>query len=209
MASSVMMFREMYPNSREFEIHSFEIDYKLRPYFAAYVSQGNVYAHIPVGVSNVDGNMTAFLEGAWFPGKINNKRDMQWGGGSLFAFEDEKKTDTDGGRRKLSRHVTVPTIDLSQWIQKHTLKEDYVILKLDVEGAEYGILKKMLNDDTFAWIDKYYGEFHSWQPTGLTSKEKKKIVEEANKQKQIITWAGESKTISDLDELQKSDTRCD
>ena len=49
----------------------------------------------------------------------------------------------------------MPTIDLSEWIKKHTTKDDYVILKLDVEGAEFGILDKMLEDGTFEWIDKY------------------------------------------------------
>ena len=49
----------------------------------------------------------------------------------------------------------MPTIDLSDWIKKHTTKDDYVIFKLDVEGAEFGILDKMLKDKTFAWIDKY------------------------------------------------------
>ena len=55
MASSVLMFRELYPNAKEFEIHSFEIDNKLRPYFASYISQGIVNAHIPVGVSSDNG----------------------------------------------------------------------------------------------------------------------------------------------------------
>ena len=38
------------------------------------------------------GTMTAFTESAWSPTRgLNNGKDMQWGGGSLFAFEEEKK----------------------------------------------------------------------------------------------------------------------
>ena len=50
---------------------------------------------------------------------------------------------------------TIPVIDLSAWIKSHLTIEDYVIFKLDVEGAEYDILRKMLKDGTFEWIDKY------------------------------------------------------
>ena len=59
-----------------------------------------------------------------------------------------------GGKRKLAIQPTIPTVDLSRWIRENTKKEDYVIFKLDVEGAEYDILKKMLAEGTFDWIDK-------------------------------------------------------
>ena len=59
-----------------------------------------------------------------------------------------------GGTRKLAVRPTIPTVDLSRWIRENTDKEDYVIFKLDVEGAEYDILKKMLEEGTFEWIDK-------------------------------------------------------
>ena len=59
-----------------------------------------------------------------------------------------------GGKRLLNVRPTIPVVDLSSWIQTHTSKDDYVIFKLDVEGAEYDILKKMLADGTFDWIDK-------------------------------------------------------
>eukprot|EP00058_Branchiostoma_floridae_P021379 XP_002606869.1 hypothetical protein BRAFLDRAFT_126345 [Branchiostoma floridae] len=168
-ASTVQLFRETYPDGQDFIIHSFEIDERLAPFFAPYP---NHVLHCPTGVSNKDveiletcfsceswtlfelGNMTAYSESAWSPDKgKNNRRDMQWGGGSLFAFDDEKADTETGGRRKLSHHRTVPTVDLSRWIQENTAVEDYVIFKLDVEGAEYDILKKMLEDGTFKWVD--------------------------------------------------------
>ncbi|XP_070546195.1 uncharacterized protein [Ptychodera flava] len=144
--------------------------------------------------------MTAYNEGVWFPGKINSGRDMQWGGGSLFVSEKEGVDKLDGGKRKLSRHDVIPTVDLSQWIQRNVNKEDYVIFKLDVEGAEYGILRKMLTDGTFAWIDKFYGEYHSWQPTGETAEEKKRLTDAVAKDlRHIITWSAETKEFKDFD----------
>ena len=59
-----------------------------------------------------------------------------------------------GGFRKLSYRKTIPVIDLSQWIIDTFSEDDYIIFKLDVEGAEYEILRKMLNDKAFAYIDK-------------------------------------------------------
>ncbi|XP_078663428.1 uncharacterized protein LOC144906735 isoform X2 [Branchiostoma floridae x Branchiostoma belcheri] len=200
-ASTVQLFRETYPDGQDFIIHSFEIDERLTPFFAPYP---NHVLHCPTGVSNKDGNMTAYSELVWSPNKgLNNGKDMQWGGGSLFAYEDEKRDTETGGKRKLSHHRTVPTVDLSRWIQENTAVEDYVIFKLDVEGAEYDILRKMLEDGTFNWVDKYYGEFHGWQPvTGWDKKKKDKLVSDVQKNgKPFLSWAAEYRTYQDFDTM--------
>ncbi|XP_070549565.1 uncharacterized protein [Ptychodera flava] len=200
-ASTVNLFRETYPDAKDYIIHSFEIDAGLAPYFAYYQDKGHTL-HCPVGVADKDGNMTAYSEGVWYPGKVNSGKDMQWGGGSLFVSGKEGVDKQDGGVRKLSRHDVIPTVDLSQWIQRNVNKEDYVIFKLDVEGAEYGILRKMLQDGTFAWIDKFYGEYHGWQPTGETAEEKQRIVDAVGKEEtKMITWTGEVKEFADFDEV--------
>ena len=59
-----------------------------------------------------------------------------------------------GGERNLAYRKQIPVVDLSQWIQKNTSPDDYVLFKLDVEGAEFDILDRMLKDGTFKWIDK-------------------------------------------------------
>ncbi|XP_070549578.1 uncharacterized protein [Ptychodera flava] len=197
-ASTVNLFRETYPDAKDYIIHSFEIDAGLAPYFAYYQDKGHTL-HCPVGVADKDGNMTAYNEEVWFPGKKTSGRDMQWGGGSLFVSGKER-TAKDGGSRRLSRHDVIPTVDLSQWIQRNVDKNDYVIFKLDVEGAEYGILRKMLKDGTFAWIDKFYGEYHSWQPTGEKAEEKKRIATAVAKEfTDIITWSAETRKFKDFD----------
>ncbi|KAI8496930.1 hypothetical protein Bbelb_255850 [Branchiostoma belcheri] len=200
-ASTVQLFRETYPGGHDFIIHSFEIDERLAPFFAPYP---NHVLHSPTGVSNKDGNMTAYLESAWSPdkGKVSS-RDMQWGGGTLFAWDSEKADIELGGRRKLSLRPTVPTVDLSRWIQENTAVEDYVIFKLDVEGAEYDILKKMLADGTFKWVDKYYGEYHPTQPvTGWNEEEMLKLKSEVNtKGKHMLVWKGELRTYQDFNTM--------
>ncbi|XP_071947605.1 uncharacterized protein [Antedon mediterranea] len=197
MASTVELFRETYPDGKQFIIHSFEIDERLAPYFSPYEKH---YLHCPVGVASEDGNMTAFTESAWAPEKgKNNGRDMQWGGGTLYVDKKEL-TDTDtGGRRKLSHRKQIPVVDVSKWIQENTRKEDYVIFKLDVEGAEFRILEKMLKDGTFAWIDKYYGEYHKNQPVGLSRSAMSHIIENVKtKGRKMFDWGAESRNYADF-----------
>jgi FkbM family methyltransferase len=56
--------------------------------------------------------------------------------------------------------ITVPCIDLSAFVRKAARRYDRIVLKLDVEGAEYDILERMLADGTIAYVDRLYCEFH-------------------------------------------------
>ncbi|XP_078676896.1 uncharacterized protein LOC144913790 [Branchiostoma floridae x Branchiostoma belcheri] len=152
--------------------------------------------------------MTAYAESVWYPERgLKNGQDMQWGGGSLFVSGRERMRKLKGGHRLLSYRHTVPTIDLSTWIQENTNQEDYVIFKLDVEGAEYDILKKMLMDGTFKWVDKYYGEFHLNQAVKKWGKEKKKSLMNRFTRKgispsqSILSWSAELRHYEDFEAL--------
>lgn len=58
-------------------------------------------------------------------------------------------------------YVDIPCFDLSSWIKETFEKEeDYLILKLDIEGAEYEVLNKMIEDGTIDMIDEFWGEWH-------------------------------------------------
>ncbi|XP_022107635.1 uncharacterized protein LOC110988447 isoform X2 [Acanthaster planci] len=199
-ASTVLLFRETYPGGRDFTIHSFEIDDRLSPYFSPYDKH---HLHCPVGVAGKDGNMTAFSETVWGPHKgLNHGRDMQWGGGSLFVSEKELKDEAKGGVRKLSYRQTIPVVDLSKWITNTFSVNDYIILKLDVEGAEFDILRKMIDDNAFAYIDKYYGEYHDGQPTGWSKEGKNKIRSDIRKAGfTMIKWVGETRTYDDIEKV--------
>jgi FkbM family methyltransferase len=56
---------------------------------------------------------------------------------------------------------TVYCIDFSKWILDNFDKEDYIVLKMDIEGAEYEVLDKMIKDGSIDYIDKAYIEFHA------------------------------------------------
>ncbi len=59
-----------------------------------------------------------------------------------------------------SEPVKVPAVDLSQFLKDKSRPDDYVVLKLNVEGAEYPILRRMLVDGTLALIDRLYVAWH-------------------------------------------------
>lgn len=72
-----------------------------------------------------------------------------------------KRVDVDGNVPDAECPVmTVPCVDLSAFVREASGRYDRIVLKLDVEGAEYDILEKMLADGTIEHIEKLYCEFH-------------------------------------------------
>lgn len=56
----------------------------------------------------------------------------------------------------------VEIIDFSKWLKDNFTKDDYIILKLDIEGTEFPILEKMIKDNTLELINEVFCEFHSF-----------------------------------------------
>ncbi|XP_078682182.1 uncharacterized protein LOC144916733 [Branchiostoma floridae x Branchiostoma belcheri] len=200
-ASTVQLFRETYPDGKNYFIHSFELDKRLAPYFSSY---SNHELHCPVAVAGNNGLTTAYTESSWKPDKGNvSGKDMQWGGGAIYPKDSEKQSEMHG--RRFSERNVIPKIDISTWIQQNTDIDDYVILKLDVEGAEYEIIDKMLKEGTFKWVDKLYGEFHPWAPVPGWSYERKLELRETMKHHGVtlVDWRGEGKAYHDIESLNK------
>lgn len=91
----------------------------------------------------------------------------------------------------------VPSIDLSQWIQDNFDKNDYIILKLDVEGAEYEVLSKMIDDGTVDYINEFYGEWYDNKIDNLPKDKIQKIKEYSHSSDRKFhiwetTWSPES-----------------
>jgi len=54
----------------------------------------------------------------------------------------------------------VATFDFSSWVKESFSAEDYVILKIDIEGAEYEVLGKMVDDGTIDYANQIIVEWH-------------------------------------------------
>ena len=69
-------------------------------------------------------------------------------------------------------YIEVQAIDLSTFIQDNFSKNDYIILKLDVEGAEYDILERLFETGIIEYINELYCEFHTrWLSTEFSLRE--------------------------------------
>ena len=61
---------------------------------------------------------------------------------------------------EFSDFVDVPTLDFSTWLQDNARLCDEVLLKMNIEGAEYQVLDKMISDGTLCLIDHALMYFH-------------------------------------------------
>ena len=50
---------------------------------------------------------------------------------------------------------------MSGWIKKNVNKENYNVLKIDIEGAEYEVIKHLLETGAHEYIDEWLVEFTS------------------------------------------------
>lgn len=73
--------------------------------------------------------------------------------------------------------ISVPCTDLDAFIRNHTNEGDYVVLKLDIEGAEYAVLEKLLETGTISRVSELFVEFH-WDRAGIPEERHKALIDE-------------------------------
>jgi FkbM family methyltransferase len=142
--SSVRDFREWRKDADKFEIHCFEPDPR---FFLPLKELRNVHIH-----SNAVWVDDAEL--LFYP-----TRNLNGLGGSLLK---EKKT----GRLDKKHPIKVPGIDFCAWLERMMPWVEYVVLKMNIEGAEYIVLERMIATGTIKYINELYGEFH-WDKVGV------------------------------------------
>lgn len=85
---------------------------------------------------------------------------------------------------------TVECVDISKVIQENSAIYSEIILKLDVEGAEYAILEKLLKDGTIKLIKKLYAEFH-WDKIGLSKESHNSTLRDVSRHVDVQFWGAE------------------
>jgi FkbM family methyltransferase len=155
---SIRRFRKEFDPEGRFEIVTFEPN----DVYAACYSDLPRHRLVQAAVSDRDGIQDFFL-------------DREDGDGStLFA---NKLTRENGGFGTLdvANPGRVETIDLSNWFRHNTTFFDYIILKLDIEGAEYDVLEKMIRDRTIRRLNHLFIEWH-WDRVGIPQERHLKLV---------------------------------
>jgi len=143
---SVTYFRKKYDIDGEYFVHSFEPN---EIFFNNYNFSNHTLHKKAVWIAN--GVYPFYLD----------KADGD--GSSLLS----KKTT---GNLDFKNPIYVECIDLSEWIINSFNIKDEIILKLDVEGAEYEILNKMINDNSLNFISELYVEWH-WKKIGMSAED--------------------------------------
>jgi FkbM family methyltransferase len=123
-----------------FEIFSFEAVPRLANKYQNKVVENETYFNKAVWIE--DGTLDFFTDP-----KQNGE------GGSVHSHKITGNLDKDNP-------ITVDTIDFSKWFLENFDKDDYIILHMDIEGAEYEVLGKMLEDHSIDDVDILHIEFH-------------------------------------------------
>ena len=167
---SVDLFRKHWKDHSEYEIYSFEAN----PILEKQLSERNVH-HSMKAVWIYDGDVDFYV-------------------GSSFSSSLIKEKRTGGLDTK--NPLKVPCIDLSKWIVDNFDKNDYIILKMDIEGAEYKVVDKMITDLSIDYIDKFYIEWH-WYKVGVEKNVHDRIINTLLHTHNLptIDWDGEKGTI--------------
>jgi FkbM family methyltransferase len=73
-----------------------------------------------------------------------------------------------GRFRKNQREIEVSTIDFASWLTRIIKKYDHprIVCKMNIEGAEYEVLRKMYKAGILGYIEKLYVDWH-WEKCGI------------------------------------------
>lgn len=91
--------------------------------------------------------------------------------------------------------ITVDTMDFSLWIRdvfengkKYLNVEREIYCKMDIEGAEFAVLRKMLQDDTVKYIKHLWVEFHENLVPGESLKSKRELIKQLSQHTTVTQW---------------------
>lgn len=90
------------------------------------------------------------------------------------------------GQKMRNRRIQVEAIDFPQFITD--LKDNYIVVKMDIEGAEFPVLDKMLRNGTIKYIDKLYCEFHPNKVTEYTTTDKIALIDRLQRMTDFTEW---------------------
>lgn len=171
--SSIEMFLDQYPEADKFEIHSFEANAKLHNILKSSNYKATIY------------NKALYVE--------DTILDFYLGG----DLSSTIRTDKTSGNIRYSDPVKVETIDLARFIKSNFTEEDYIVLKLDVEGAEYDILPHLIKEGIFnGWVNELFGEWHEHKLDNISRAQHNELVSQLQDRGfKMKEWAAESNII--------------
>jgi len=131
----------------DFEAYGFDILEELAPIArrVEFENPGRVRSLEIAAVSDNDGVLPFFEVTTWGP-------NFKGGSSIMDSYLAE--------RRQGLSPKQVRSLDFSAWMARKFEPDDFVVIKMDIEGAEYAVLEKMLADGTLALAQLMIVEFH-------------------------------------------------
>ena len=105
-------------------------------------------------VSNVDDMIAINLE-------TPPNEDATGMGSSTISLDVWDPWGSDSSKDKFKQTANVLAFDLSSYILELFHREDFIVIKMDIEGSEYDVLEKMIQDNSIYLIDEIYIEWHA------------------------------------------------
>jgi hypothetical protein len=78
------------------------------------------------------------------------------------AVSNVNKGMKEAGKAVGTTMMTVPMVDFPKWLTQSFTPEDYIIAKMDIEGAEFSILNTLLDGPSGCLMDVLALECHAW-----------------------------------------------
>lgn len=111
--------------------------------------------------------------------------DIDGDGSSLM---ESKKIDFFGTKpNEKFQKIPVECLDIVEIINKASELYDQIVLKLDIEGAEYEVLQRLLDFGLVSKIKVIYAEFH-WNKCEISEDRHLDILEKLRREVAVIEW---------------------
>lgn len=87
---------------------------------------------------------------------------------------------------KTGQISSVPCIDFSEWLEQ--FRGDYVVVKMDIEGAEFPVLEHLIKTGNISIINKLFVEFHANKVPSYTSQDRENLKERVRMFTELNNW---------------------
>jgi FkbM family methyltransferase len=171
---SIDNFIKKWPDWEEYEMHSFEANPRLTQHFLRFSKITNFTFH-QAAIWKYTGEVDFFIDE------------------SYNTYGSSVSSDKRGNSKT---PLTVACVDLDSFIRTYS-EQDFIILKMDIEGGEYDLIEYLLQKNTFTYINKFYIELHTGK-VGKTKNDDIELLEKLSKYTNLTVY---SDTYNDLNFL--------
>lgn len=150
-------FEKFYPLA-DYDYILFEPNPHCLEYLNNYIKDFELKGNIEViqkAVSTTDGETKFF-------GLVEYENDSTFQGASILKEHNQLFYTPDDHEA-----ITVETFSFTEFIRRKSEEYEVIIVKMDIEGAEYDVLEDLINSNLHEKISVIYIEFHSQYMSGI------------------------------------------